>query len=125
MSYFNIVAQTTDATVVTEYEPVKVHSDAYQNEEELEWEFIRLLTSQGYEYLAIHNEMALIANLRAQLELLNDYHFTDGEWEHFFKEIIANANDGVLEKTRRIQADHIQNLRRDDGSTKNITLICR
>lgn len=123
MSYFNIVAQTTEATVVTEYEPAKVCSDAYQSEAELEREFIRLLTSQGYDYLTIHDEAALITNLRAQLELLNNYHFTDSEWERFFKEIIANANDGVLEKTRRVQADHIQNLRRDDGSTKNITLI--
>ena len=123
MSYFNIVAASNESTVVAEYIPEAARSDAYQSEAALEQEFIRLLTTQGYEYLPIHNEAALIANLRSQLELLNDYHFTDSEWERFFKEIIANANDGIVEKTRRIQTDHIQNLRRDDGTTKNITLI--
>ena len=123
MSLFNIVAASNESTVVAEYIPEATRSDAYQSEAELEREFIRLLTTQGYEYLAIHDETALITNLRVQLELLNNYHFTDSEWEHFFNEIIANANDGVVEKTRRIQADHIQNLRRDDGSTKNITLL--
>ncbi len=123
MSLYNIVAASNESTVVAEYVPDAARSDAYQSEAELEREFIRLLTTQGYEYLTIHDEAALIANLRSQLEALNHYHFTDGEWERFFKEIIANANDGIVEKTRRIQTDHIQNLRRDDGSTKNITLI--
>lgn len=123
MSLYNIVAASNESTVVAEYVPDAARSDAYQSEAELEREFIRLLTTQGYEYLTIHDEAALLANLRLQLEALNHYHFTDGEWERFFKEIIANANDGIVEKTRRVQTDHIQNLRRDDGSTKNITLI--
>lgn len=67
MSYFNIVAQTTENTVVTEYEPVKTHSDSYQSEAALEKEFIRLLCEQGYEYLPIHSEAELIANLRQKL----------------------------------------------------------
>ncbi len=123
MSLYNIVAASNESTVVAEYVPDAARSDAYQSEAELEREFIRLLTTQGYEYLTIHDEAALIANLRARLEALNHYRFTDGEWERFFKEIIANANDGIVEKTRRVQTDHIQNLRRDDGGTKNITLI--
>ena len=60
MSYFNIVAQTNENTVVTEYEFVTKRSDAYQSEAELEKEFIRLLTEQGYEYLHIHTEAELI-----------------------------------------------------------------
>lgn len=123
MSLYNVVAASTESTVVAEYEPETTRSDAYQSEAELEKEFIRLLTTQGYEYLTIHNEAALVENLRAQLELLNHCRFTDGEWERFFGEIIANANDGIVEKTRRIQTDPVQNLHRDDGSTKNITLI--
>lgn len=59
MSYFNIVAQTTENTVVTEYEPVKTRSDSYQSEAALEKEFIRLLCEQGYEYLPIHSEAEL------------------------------------------------------------------
>ena len=68
-------------------------------------------------------EAQLVANLRAQLEALNSITFTDAEWERFFTEQIAGANDGIVEKTVRIQEDHVQLLKRDDGSTKNITLI--
>lgn len=123
MSYFNIVAQTNESTVVTEYKPVATRSDAYQSEAELEKEFIRLLSEQSYAYLPIHSEADLISNLRTKLEELNAYQFTDAEWERFFSECIANQNDGIVEKTRRIQEDHIQVLKRDDGTSKNITLI--
>ena len=123
MPYFNIVAATSENTVVTEYEPEKARSDSYQSEADLEKEFIRLLCEQGYGYLHIHTEKDLIANLRIQIEKLNDYHFSDAEWKRFFSEILANSNDGIVEKTRLIQEDNVQVLKRDDGLTKNITLI--
>ena len=123
MSYFNIVAATNENTVVTEYEPVKARSSSYQSEAELEKEFIRMLCEQGYEYLNIHAEKDLIANLRTQLEKLNSYNFSDSEWDRFFNESIANQNDRIVEKTRKIQEDNVQVLKRDDGSSKNITLI--
>lgn len=123
MSFFNIVAQSTESTVVTEYKPVKARSSNYQSEAELEKEFIRMLTEQGYEYLHIHTEKDLIANLRNQLERLNAYQFSASEWDRFFKDSIANQNEGIVEKTRKIQEDNVQVLKRDDGSTKNITLI--
>lgn len=82
-----------------------------------------MLTEQGYEYLTIHKEDDLINNLRGQLEKLNNYNFSQAEWDRFFKECIANQNEGIVEKTRKIQEDNIQVLKRDDGSTKNITLI--
>ena len=108
MSYFNIIAQTTENTVVTEYEPVKTRSVNYQSEAALEKEFIRMLTEQGYEYLKIHKENDLINNLRGQLEKLNSYNFSETEWDRFFKECIANQNEGIVEKTRKIQEDNIQ-----------------
>ena len=123
MSYFNIVAQTNENTVVTEYESVIKRSDAYQSEAELEKEFIRLLNEQGYEYLHIHTEAELIVNLRKKLEEVNGYTFTDSEWKRFFGEALANSNEGIAEKTRKIQEDHVQVLRRDDGTSKNIRLI--
>lgn len=123
MPYFNIVAETSENTVVTKYEPVKARSSNYQSEAELEKEFIRMLTEQGYEYLQIHTEKDLIANLRTQLERLNAYQFSASEWDRFFKDSIANQNEGIIEKTRKIQEDNVQVLKRDDGSTKNITLI--
>lgn len=123
MSYFNIVAETNENTVVTEYEPVKVRVDQYQSEAALEKEFIRMLCEQGYEYLSIHSEKDLIQNLRTKLEELNNYTFTDTEWHQFFHSAVANPNEHIVEKTRKIQKDNVQVLKRDDGSSKNITLI--
>ena len=123
MPYFNIVAETNENTVVTEYEPVKQRSNAYQSEAELEEEFIRMLTEQGYDRLKIHSEADLVNNLRQKLEELNDYTFSDSEWERFFSGSIANSNDGIVGKTRKIQEDNVQVLEKDDGMTKNITLI--
>ena len=123
MPYFNIVAETNLNTVVTEYEPVKARSDSYESEAALEKEFIRLLGEQGYQYLPIHTEADLIANLRERLEELNKYIFSDTEWERFFNTCIANPNDHIEEKTAKIQEDYVQVLKRDDSMTKNITLI--
>ena len=120
---YNVIAATTEDTVVAQYEPSKTRSDSYQSEAALEREFIRMLTEQGYEYLTIHQEADLIANLRRQLELLNHYAFSDSEWEQLFQTAIANPNEYIVEKTRKIQEDCVQVLRRDDGSSKNITLI--
>lgn len=123
MPFFNIVAETNENTVVTAYEPVKVRADQYQSEAALEKEFIRMLCEQGYEYLSIHTEKDLIQNLRTKLEELNHYQFTDHEWHQFFHSAVANPNEHIVEKTRKIQEDNVQVLRRDDGSSKNITLI--
>ena len=125
MNTYNIVARTDEATVVAEYSPeyYSARSERYQSEADLEKELISLLASQGYEYLPIHSEKELIINLRKQLESLNGIAFTNNEWDRFFKESIANQNEGITEKTRKIQDDYIQILRREDGTTKNIYLI--
>ena len=123
MNKYNVVMEMTDSTVVAEYEPLKNRSDAYQSEAALENEFIKMLTEQGYEYLKINDSTALVNNLRKQLELLNDYKFTDSEWTRFFNTNIANNNDGIVEKTKKIQTDHIQVLKRENGTSKNIYLI--
>ena len=111
MSTYNIIAASNESTVVAEYVPESTRSDSFQSEAALEKEFIRLLTAQGYEYLAIHSEAGLIENLRRQLELLNGYTFTNDEWKRFFTETLANANEGILEKSRTIQTDHVKVLR--------------
>lgn len=123
MPYFNIVAETSENTVVTEYTPEKARSDSYQSEEALENEFVRLLCEQGYTYLPIHTEADLIANLRKKLEELNNYQFSDTEWERFFADCIANKNDVIVDKARKIQDDYVQVLKRDDALSKNIMLI--
>lgn len=124
MLHYNIVAATTENTVVAEYEPEKRLSEAYQSEAELEREFIRLLGEQGYTYLPIHSEKELLANLRVKISELNDdFPFTDSEWERFLRDAIIGNNEGIKEKSRKIQEDFVQVLIRDDGSTKNIKLI--
>lgn len=120
---YNIIAESAEYTVVSEYEHAVSTSEAYQSEAELEKEFIRLLGEQGYEYLPIHTEADLVSNLRTSLEKLNGYRFTDNEWEHFFNECIANKNDDIVAKTARIQEDYIQVLKRDNGESRNIYLI--
>lgn len=123
MSQYNVIAETNESTVVAEYKPLEKRSDAYQSESALEKEFIKMLTEQSYEYLPIKSEDELIINLRKKLEELNGYVFSDNEWKQFFSSCICGSNDGIVEKTRRIQEDFVQVLYRDDGSTKNIKLI--
>ena len=123
MSQYNIVCADNISTVVAEYTSESRSAAEYQSEADLEREFIRLLTEQGYTFLAISNEAELINNLRHRLELLNDFTFSDAEWSQFFDKCVSKDNEGVVEKTRRIQDDYIQVLRRDDGTTKNVKLI--
>jgi len=123
MSTYNIIASANESTVVSEYISEQENSEHYQSEAELEQEFIKRLSELGYDYLPIHDEKALILNLRKQLEALNEFTFSDKEWERFFKNNIASANDGIVEKTTKIQVHPKINLTRDNGETKNIDLI--
>ncbi|WP_431230475.1 type I restriction endonuclease subunit R [Paenarthrobacter nicotinovorans] len=120
---YHPIAVSDENTVVAEYVHHSQSARAFQSEATLEREFIELLESQAYDYLTITSEADLITNLRHQLELLNSVVFSDAEWARFFDERIAGANDGIVEKTVRIQEDHVQLLTREDGSTKNISLI--
>ena len=120
---YNMLISTLESTVVTEYIREDIPAYSYQSEADLEREFIKNLQNQGYEYLSIHNEKELIANLKDKLEKLNNIIFSEKEWERFFKEKIANKNDSIVEKTRTIQEDYIKSFTRDDGSLVNISLI--
>lgn len=120
---YNLVAENTQSTVVSEYTPDGVRVAHYQSEADLEKAFIKQLETQAYEYLKITSEDDLVLNLRKQLEKLNSFTFTDSEWERFFTSEISNPNQGIEEKTSTIQEDHIKNLTRDDGTVKNIYLI--
>ena len=120
---YNIIAENEDYTIVSDYQTIYRKSDKYQSEAQLEKEFIKTLTEQGYDYLPIHKEQDLVDNLRVQLQKLNGYTFTDSEWKRFFNDVIANQNEGIEAKTAKIQEDHIQVLKRDTGETKNIYLI--
>ncbi len=120
---YNLVAENTQSTVVAEYTPEKIRATNYQSEADLEKAFISQLESQAYEYIRITSEADLIVNLRQQLEKLNEFTFSDAEWERFFTSTLANPNQSIQDKTATIQEDYIKNLIRDDGSVKNIYLI--
>jgi len=117
------IAVGPESTVVAQYIPEIYAADGHQSEAELERDFIRRLRSQAYEYLPISSEAQLVANLRAQLEALNGITFSDTEWDRFFAERVASRNDTAEDKTRRIQEDPVQILKRDDGTTQNVKLI--
>src|SRR5689334_9546974 len=115
--HYEPIAISSESTVVAEFLPGAAGETSHQSEADLEREFVQLLHGQAYEYLPITTEAQLVANLRTQLELLNAITFSDTEWKQFLSEKIAGANEGIVEKTVRIQEDHVQVLKRDDGST--------
>ena len=119
----DIVSENPQSTVVAQYERTTPRAEAYQSEAELEQGMIAQLQRQGYEYAHIHHEDELIQNLRLQLEKLNDFHFSDNEWERFFKAEIANEGKGIVDKAETIQRDNIKAFTLDDGTQKNIYLI--
>lgn len=120
---YNLVAENSQSTVVSEYKPDGKRATKYQSEDALEKAFIKQLEAQAYDYLSITSEEDLVLNLRQQLEKLNDFEFSDTEWEQFFKTELANPNQSIVEKTATIQEDYIKNLKRDDGSVKNVYLL--
>lgn len=117
------IAVSDEATVVATYEADATASDTYQSEAQLEDALIAQLQAQAYDYADIRDEAALVANLRTQLEALNNIHFTDAEWKTFFETSIASANEGPKEKTWRLHNANTQLLQREDGTTKNIRLL--
>ncbi|MEK7620864.1 MAG: type I restriction endonuclease subunit R [Patescibacteria group bacterium] len=124
MNKFSLVAENSNSTVVGEFTPAKTRATSYQSEAELEQAFVKLLESQAYDFLQITSEADLTSNLRTQLEKLNNYQFSDTEWNQFFTTKLANKNEGIEEKTAKIQEDHVQILQRDNGlPDKNIYLI--
>lgn len=124
MAKMNLIVENSDSTVLAEYKPVARKNREYQSEADLERELIQNLQEQGYEYLRIHNPHDLEDNLRTQLEKLNNFKFSNEEWQRFFLEHIANSSEGVVEKTRKIQEkDTAISFRLDNGSTRNIRLL--
>ena len=117
------IALSPESTVVAKFIAEPSGESGYQSETDLERSLIAILEEQAYEHLRIGSEADLIANLRAQLEALNGITFSDGEWNRFFSERVAGERDGIEEKTYRLQEDHVQLLRRDDGTFKNVTLL--
>ena len=118
-----IVIENTQSTVVAKYEADEQRETDYQSEAALEKAFIELLQQQAYEYLPLHTEAELISNLRKEIEKLNHIQFTNSEWNRFYKDILANQNNGIVEKTFLIQEDNVQSFTFDDGHQDNVTIF--
>lgn len=127
MAQYNTIAESNNFIVLDDYEKYSVLNEpsvGYQTEASLESEFIQDLRNQGYEYLPDLNTLdALLANVRTQLQTLNDVEFTDSEWARYIEEYLDQPSDSLVEKTRKIQDDYIYDFVFDDGHIKNIYLV--
>ena len=123
MNKFDIIIENIDSTVVSSYESKRVRQTEYQSEADLENALIKQLKNQGYEYLNAKTPNELILNLRVQLEKLNNYTFSDKEWNQILNNYLVNPKESIVEKTRKIQEDYIYSLTKDDGTTQNIRIL--
>ena len=125
MTQYKTIAESSHFIVLDQYKKfVEEPNAGYQTEGSLEREFIRDLQAQGYEYLQeLNSHDALVNNLRAQLQRLNNVVFSDAEWRRFLEEYLDKPSDSLIEKTRKIHDDYIYDFVFDDGLIQNIYLL--
>ena len=127
MTQYSTIAETNNFIVLDHYDKVCEANEppaGYQTEAALEREFIEDLQRQGYEYLPrLTTPAALLENLRTQLQALNDVAFNDAEWQRFLDEYLDRPNDGIVDKTRKVQNDSVYDFVFDDGHIQNIHLV--
>ncbi len=126
MSTYKPIAESNNFIVLDHYDKKWVVGDVpqgYQSEAALERELIEDLKSQGYEYLKLKTREQMLANVRLQLENLNNVRFTDGEWARFVEEYLDKPGDTLIDKTRKIHDDYIYDFTFDDGHVQNIYLL--
>jgi type I restriction enzyme, R subunit len=124
MTHFKTIAESNHFIVLDKYKKEWKVAESYQSEESLEREFIQDLQNQGYEYLpGLNNPQAMLANVRVQLQSLNNVAFLEGEWRRFVETYLDKPSDTVVDKTRKIHDDYIHDFVFDDGRIKNIYLL--
>ncbi|WP_295703734.1 type I restriction endonuclease subunit R [uncultured Haemophilus sp.] len=125
MTKYKTIAESNNFIVLDQYNKfVEEPNAGYQTEGSLEREFIRDLQAQGYEYLqGLNGHDALVKNLRAQLQRLNNVVFSDAEWRRFLEEYLDKPSDSLIEKTRKIHDDYIYDFVFDNGRIQNIYLL--
>lgn len=117
------IAEIQGGIVLARFEKPDRRVEEYQIESQLEENMINNLVSQGYERLDVRSVDDLYANLRVQIEKLNDVRFSDSEWKRFLLEYLDAPNDGIIEKTRKIQENYIYDFIFDNGRLRNIKII--
>ncbi|MCA0352171.1 MAG: type I restriction endonuclease subunit R [Chloroflexi bacterium] len=124
MTDYTTIAESNNFIVLDHYTKQLRLAESYQSEDALEREFIKDLRAQGYEYLAtLTTPQALLANLREQLQTLNNVQFSEAEWLRFVETYLDKPSDGIIEKTRKIHDDYIHDFVFDDGRIQNIYLL--
>jgi type I site-specific deoxyribonuclease, hsdR family len=127
MTQYNTIAELQNFIVLDSYTKnflINEPPAGYQSEAALEHELIKDLQGQGYEYLPnLVTLEALLANVRKQLQTLNNVAFTDAEWKRFLDEYLDKPSDNIVDKTRKVQDDYIYDFVFDDGHIKNIYLV--
>jgi type I restriction enzyme R subunit len=124
MSDYKTIAESKKFIVLDQYTQEWKVAESYQSESDLERELIADLRNQGYEYLPSLNEPdAMLANVRVQLQSLNNVQFSNGEWMRFVETYLDKPSDGIVEKTRKIHDDYVHDFVFDDGRIQNIRLL--
>ncbi|AWX14911.1 DEAD/DEAH box helicase [Mergibacter septicus] len=123
MASYKTIAESTNFIVLDKYTRQDQVAEGYQTEADLERELIRDLKNQGYEYLQLNSQEAMLANIRTQLQSLNDVEFTDAEWIRFCEQYLTPKNDTIIDKTRKVHSDYIFDFVFDDGHIENIYLF--
>src|SRR5690606_12169323 len=108
---YKTIAESNNFIVLDKYTKYSVANEApasYQTEAALEKEFIQDLINQGYENpININSAESMLANVREQLQLLNNMEFSDGEWARFVEEYLDKPSDNLVDKTRKIHDNYI------------------
>ncbi len=124
MSDYKTIAESKNFIVLNEYTKAWQANESYQSEGDLERELIQDLVHQGYEAPSgLNTPAALLANVRAQLQALNNVQFLDAEWQRFVETWLDKPSDGIIEKTRKIHDDYVHDFVFDDGRIQNIYLL--
>lgn len=117
------IAEMTSGIVLASYNPKEKSKESYQTEAQLEEDFIARLASQGYERFKGRTSEELYANLKIQIEKLNNFKFSNDEWARFLSEYLDRKTDTVTDKTRKVQEDYIYDFVDDEGQISNIKII--
>ncbi len=124
VEYTKPIAESNHFIVLDKYTKEWKVAEGYQSESGLEHELVQDLVNQGYEFLPrLVNQEALLANVRKQLQALNNMEFTESEWRRFVETFLDNPGDGIIDKTRKIHDDYIHDFVFDDGHIQNIYLF--
>lgn len=118
------IAESNNFIILDKYSKDWQIADSYQSESDLERELIQDLVNQGYDFQpALNNANAMLANVREQLQALNNVNFSDDEWSRFVETYLDKPSDNIVEKTRKIHDNYIHDFVFDDGHIQNIYLL--